>query len=85
MINQLVGKDMFFTNNLASTGTICRIHNSKSLSVQIHSIDHPTKEKAAADFDELASLIKQYSDIESNPPEVIDVYLPVPILKVISI
>ncbi|CAC5416777.1 unnamed protein product [Mytilus coruscus] len=81
LINQLVGKDIFFTSNLAATGTVCRIRNSNSLSVQIHSKDHPIIEKAAADFHELASLLKQYTDIESNPPEMIDVYLPVPILQ----
>lgn len=84
LINQLVGKDTFFTNNLAATGTLCRIRDSKSLSVQIHSKDHYTEEKVAANLDELASLLKQYTDIENNPPEMIDVYLPVPILKVIS-
>ncbi|XP_076071922.1 uncharacterized protein LOC143043543 [Mytilus galloprovincialis] len=81
LINQLVGKEIFFTSNLAATGAVCRIRNSKSLSIQIHSKDHPTEEKAAADFDELESLLTQFTDIEKHPPEMIDVYLPVPILK----
>lgn len=84
LINQLIGKDVFFTTNLPATGPVCRIRNSNSLFVQIYSGDESfIEEKKALDLYELKALLKQYTGFRKHPPEMIDVYLPVPLLKVI--
>lgn len=77
---------MFVTSNLAATGTVCRIRNSELMSIKIYTKDEQLiAEETADDLNELKHLIKKYTDVERNPPEMVDVYLPVPILKVLYI
>lgn len=84
LINQLVGANVFVTSNLAATGTVCRIRNSKSMFVKTYDKEEsPIDEDIADNLPALKSLLKKYTDYRNNPPEWVDVYLPVSILKVI--
>lgn len=86
LINLLVGKNMFVTSNIAATGRVCRIRHSKSMKIKIYSKDESLiDEETAGDLNGLKTLIKKYTVVERNPQEMVDVFLPVPILKVIYI
>ncbi|XP_076071923.1 uncharacterized protein LOC143043544 [Mytilus galloprovincialis] len=73
---------MFVTSNIAATGTVCRIRHSKSMKIKIYSKDESLiDEEMAGDLSGLKTLIKKYTVVERNPQEMVDVFLPVPILK----
>lgn len=56
------------------------------MSIKIYTKDERLiAEETPDDLNQLKHLIKKYTDVERNPPEMVDVYLPVPILKVIYI
>lgn len=79
-----MGNNAFYTSNLAATGTVCRIRNSESMSIKTYTKEECLlEEKNAKTLKALKSLIRRYTDVERNPPEIIDVYLRAPILRVI--
>ncbi|CAC5373772.1 unnamed protein product [Mytilus coruscus] len=87
LINQLVGKNVFVTGILPTTGKITRIRNSQTMKIRCYSKDETiTKEKEVQDVKNLKSIIKNLSHIQMRSrylPDIyfVDVYLPVPILK----
>lgn len=67
---------MFFISNLAATGSVCRIRNSTSMSIKTYTKEEQLiSEESAKNLIALKSLIKKYTDVEGNPPELVDIYL----------
>lgn len=88
LINQLVGKKVFATSNLAATGTITRIRDSEKMEIKCYLKDDTLKkEEEVQDVKKLKSVIRGLTDISKIPEDLkdiyyVDVYLPVSILKV---
>lgn len=80
---------MFVTGNLATTGTITRIRNSEKMAIKCYLKDETLiKEEEAQNVKQLRALVKGLTDIKTIPDDLkdvyyVDVYLPVPILKVL--
>lgn len=91
LINKFVGTKIFPTNNVAATATVCRIRNSKELMLKAFTKDECLlKEVKFENMEQMKSVIKKFTDIkyiekDMKDKEVYytDVYLPVPILKVV--
>ncbi|CAC5416773.1 unnamed protein product [Mytilus coruscus] len=49
LLNLLVGENVFVTSNLAATGTVCRIRNSKSMSIKMYTKDERLIAEETAD------------------------------------
>lgn len=87
LINQLVGKKVFTTSNLAATGTITRIRDSEKMEIKCYLKDDTLKkEEEVQDVKKLKSVIRGLTDISKIPEDLkdiyyVDVYLPVSILK----
>ncbi|CAC5405743.1 unnamed protein product [Mytilus coruscus] len=83
LINQLVGTNVFITENLAATGTVFRIRNSESMSLKTYKKNKVTiEQKDAKDLSELKHHLRGHKLIGGNFPSIVDVHLPFPILKV---
>lgn len=91
LINRFVGSKIFPTNNVAATATVCRIRNSKELMLKAYTKDECLlKEVKFENIEKMKSVIKKFTDMryikkDKKDREVYytDVYLPVPILKVV--
>lgn len=88
LINLLVGKKLFVTGNVPTTGTITRIRNSEKMSIKCYAKDAALlQEEEAQDIKTLKSFIKRFTSFKNIPKDLqdihfVDVYLPVSILKV---
>lgn len=88
LINLLIEKTVLVTSNTASTGTITRIRNSKELGLKCYSEDQLLEKHGnIQDIKTLKSVIKKFTGIKNSEKDLkainyVDVYLPVPFLKV---
>lgn len=90
LINRFVGTKLFPTNNVAATATVCRIRNSKELILKAYTRDeYLLYEAKFENMEQMKSVIKKFTDIRYIATDIkdkiyyTDVYLPVPILKVV--
>ncbi|XP_052085101.1 uncharacterized protein in xynA 3'region-like [Mytilus californianus] len=87
LINQLIGKKVFVTGNLATTGKITRIRDSETIKIKCFTKEETLKEeKEVDDIKKLRSIIEKLTEIQIASQDgqdkyFVDVYLPVPILK----
>lgn len=88
LINQLVGKKIFGTAYLATTGPIIKIRDSETMKIKCYLKDSILeREEEVTDFKKLKSIIKELTDISTHPADMddiycVDVYMPVSLLKV---
>lgn len=88
LINQLIGKKVFVTGNLATTGKITRIRDSETIKIKCFTKEETLKEeKEVKDIKKLRSIIEELTKIQISSQDgqdqyFVDVHLPVPILKV---
>lgn len=85
LINRFVGTKLFPTNNIAATATVCRIRNSKELMLKAYTKDECLlNEGKFENMQQMKSVIKKFTETDiKDKLYYTDVYLPVPILKVI--
>lgn len=89
LINHFVGQKICSTNNVAATATVCRIRDSKTLMLKAYTKDeHILADISFENMTDMRSTIKGYTDISYMKKDIkdtvfyVDIYLPVPILKV---